>query len=61
MYVEKNVRGNVLGTFLDQDKSKDTANARHDLKNMRVRDAFWIYEDHNKKLMKPHAPYVLDS
>ncbi|XP_062086582.1 uncharacterized protein LOC133792694 [Humulus lupulus] len=59
MHVEKNVCDSVLGTILDNDKSKDTTNARHDLKNMGVRDALWIYEDQNKKLMKPHAPYVL--
>ncbi|XP_062109573.1 uncharacterized protein LOC133821081 [Humulus lupulus] len=58
MHVEKNVCDNMLGTLLDNDKSKDTTNARHDLKNMGVRKSLWIYEDANKRLMKPHAPYV---
>ena len=59
MHVEKNVCDSLLGTILDNDKSKDTTNARHDLKKMGVRESLWIYEDENGKLMKPHAPYVL--
>ncbi|XP_062076592.1 uncharacterized protein LOC133781568 [Humulus lupulus] len=58
MHVEKNVCDSILGTLLDNDKSKDTTNAKHDLKNMGVRKSLWIYEDANKRLMKPHAPYV---
>ena len=61
MHVEKNVCDSLLGTFLDNDKSKDTTNARHDLKNMGVRASLWIYEDDSGRLMKPHAPYVLTS
>ena len=59
MHVEKNVCDSLLGTILDNDKSKDTTNARHDLKKMGVRESLWIYEDENEKLMKLHAPYVL--
>ena len=59
MHVEKNVCDSLLCTILDNNMSKDITNARHDLKNMGVRDTLWIYEDQNKKLMKPHAPYVL--
>ncbi|XP_060969955.1 uncharacterized protein LOC133037137 [Cannabis sativa] len=59
MHVEKNVCDSLLGTILDNDKSKDTTNARHDLKNMGIRESLWIYEDRNGRLMKPHAPYVL--
>ncbi|XP_062099743.1 uncharacterized protein LOC133805579 [Humulus lupulus] len=61
MHVEKNVCDSLLGTILDNDKSKDTTNARHDLKKFGVRESLWIYEDDNGKLMKPHAPYVLTS
>ncbi|XP_060968686.1 uncharacterized protein LOC133036192 [Cannabis sativa] len=59
MHVEKNVCDSLLGTILDNDKSKDTTNARHDLKKLGIREWLWIYEDDNGKLMKPHAPYVL--
>ncbi|XP_060959205.1 uncharacterized protein LOC133030469 [Cannabis sativa] len=59
MHVEKNVCDSLLGTILDNDKSKDTTNARHDLKKMGIRESLWIYEDANGRLMKPHAPYVL--
>ena len=59
MHVEKNVCDSILGTLLDNDKSKDTNNAREDLKNMGVRQSLWIYEDAHRRLLKPHAPYVL--
>ncbi|XP_060970000.1 uncharacterized protein LOC133037170 [Cannabis sativa] len=59
MHVEKNVCDSLLGTILDNDKSKDTTNARHDLKKMGIRESLWIYEDVNGRQMKPHAPYVL--
>ncbi|KAM6580121.1 hypothetical protein CsatA_003895 [Cannabis sativa] len=59
MHVEKNVCDSLLGTILDNEKSKDTTNARHDLKKLGIRERMWIYEDDNGKLMKPHAPYVL--
>ena len=61
MHVEKNVCDSLLGTLLDNEKSKDTTNARHDLKNLGIREALWIYEDRGGRLMKPHAPYVLTS
>ncbi|XP_060959377.1 uncharacterized protein LOC133030600 [Cannabis sativa] len=59
MHVENNVCDSILGTLLDNDKSKDTTNARQDLKNMRIRQSLWIFEDVRKRLLKPHAPYVL--
>ncbi|XP_060961844.1 uncharacterized protein LOC133032042 [Cannabis sativa] len=59
MHVEKNVCDSLLGTILDNEKSKDTINARHDLKKLGVRKSLWIYEDERGKLLKPHAPYVL--
>ena len=58
MHVEKNVCNSLIGNLLDNEKSKDTTNAMHDLKNMGVRKSLWIYEDANKRLMKLHAPYV---
>ncbi|XP_062100084.1 uncharacterized protein LOC133805932 [Humulus lupulus] len=59
MHVEKNVCDSLLCTILDNDKSKDTTNARYYLKKMGVKESLWIYEDENGKLMKPHASYVL--
>ena len=59
MHVEKNVCDSLLGTILDNEKSKDTTNARNDLKNMGAQRSLWIYEDENGRLMKLHAPYVL--
>ncbi|XP_060969611.1 uncharacterized protein LOC133036865 [Cannabis sativa] len=59
MHVEKNVCDSLLGTILDNDKSNDTTNARHDLKKMGIRESLWIYEYGNGRLMKPHGPYVL--
>ncbi|KAM6574690.1 hypothetical protein CsatA_023017 [Cannabis sativa] len=57
--LEQNVCDSLLGTILDNDKSKDTTNARHDLKKLGVREWLWIYEDERGKLLKPHAPSVL--
>ncbi|XP_030479230.1 uncharacterized protein LOC115696468 [Cannabis sativa] len=57
--LEQNVCDSLLGTILDNDKSKDTTNARHDLKKQGVREWLWIYEDERGKLLKPHAPSVL--
>ncbi|KAM6567672.1 hypothetical protein CsatA_026800 [Cannabis sativa] len=59
MHVEKNICDSLLGTILDNEKSKDTTNARHELKKLGVRESLWIYEDERGKLLKPHAPYVL--
>ena len=61
MHVENNVCDNLLGTFLDDEKSKDTTNARNNLTSMGVRTILWIYEDDSGKLIKLHAPYVLTS
>lgn len=61
MHVEKNVCDSLLGTILDNDKSKDTSNARRDLKNFGVRESLWLYENERGQLMNLHAPYVLTS
>ena len=45
MHVEKNVCDSLLGTILDNDKSKDTSNARRDLKIFEVRESLWLYEN----------------
>ena len=45
MHAEKNVCDSLLGTILDNDKSKDTSNARRDLKIFEVRESLWLYEN----------------
>uniref|UniRef100_A0A803NRX8 DUF4216 domain-containing protein n=1 Tax=Cannabis sativa TaxID=3483 RepID=A0A803NRX8_CANSA len=51
MHVEKNVCDSLLATILDNDKLKDTINARHDLKKLGVREWLWIYDDGNVTLL----------
>ncbi|XP_076897802.1 uncharacterized protein LOC143551209 [Bidens hawaiensis] len=49
MHVEKNVCESLLGTLLMNDKSKDTNNARVDLKDMGIRKNLWLTPKKNKK------------
>ncbi|KAJ9543051.1 hypothetical protein OSB04_022758 [Centaurea solstitialis] len=56
MHVEKNVCDSLLGTLLMNDKSKDTSNARVDLKDLGIRKELWLQEKDNK-IIKPHAKY----
>ena len=58
MHVEKNVCEALLATILGLEKSKDTDNARRDLKKLKIRPELHLYEEGNK-LMKPHAPFTL--
>ena len=56
MHVEKNVYESLLGTFLMNEKSKDTTNTRVDLKNRDIREELHLKED-GTKLIKPHPMY----
>ena len=56
--MEKNVCEALLTTILGLEKSKDTDNARRDLKKLKIRPELHLYEEGNK-LMKPHAPFTL--
>ena len=56
MHVEKIFCDNLLGTFLMNEKSKDTTNARVDLKNWGIREELHLKED-GTKLIKPHPMY----
>ncbi|KAL4563092.1 hypothetical protein LXL04_027124 [Taraxacum kok-saghyz] len=59
MHVEINVCDSLLNTLLMNEKSKDTNNARKDLKNLNIRRNLWITEDDNK-IDKPHPPYSFE-
>ena len=56
MHVEKYVCKSLLSTFLMNEKSKDTTNARLDLKNWGIREELHLKED-DTKLIKPHPMY----
>ena len=60
MHIEKNVCDNIIGTLLDiEGKSKDTINARKDLKDLNIRRELWLKECGPDKFEKPHASYTL--
>jgi hypothetical protein len=58
MHIEKNVCDSVLGTLLQNEKTKDTPNARQDLENLGIRKNQWLQKV-NGKHMKPPAPFSL--
>lgn len=58
MHVEKNVCDSLLRTILDQERTKDTLNARRDLADLNIRPELHLYKDGNK-LIKPAAEYTL--
>lgn len=59
MHVEKNVYDSMLGTIMGiKGKSKDTTNARQDLRNLGIRCELWLKQVGNKTL-KPQAEYTL--
>ncbi|GKG10197.1 hypothetical protein Tco_0338943, partial [Tanacetum coccineum] len=41
MHIEKNMLESILNTLLMNDKSKDTAKARQDLKSLGIRSGLW--------------------
>ncbi|XP_071687145.1 uncharacterized protein [Rutidosis leptorrhynchoides] len=49
MHIEKNVLEAILGTLLMNDKSKDTHNARVDLKKLGIRKDLWLKPKTNGK------------
>lgn len=58
MHIEKNVCDSLLGTLLMNDKTKDTANARVDLENLKIRRTQWL-ERKGNKFFSPHPKYSL--
>ncbi|GJY09683.1 reverse transcriptase domain-containing protein [Tanacetum coccineum] len=57
MHIEKNVLEAILNTLLMNDKSKDTAKARQDLKRFAIRSGLWLGQIKNGKCSKPQAAY----
>ncbi|GJS68642.1 hypothetical protein Tco_0683207 [Tanacetum coccineum] len=57
MHIGKNVLEAILNTFLMNDKSKDTAKARQDLKILGIRSGLWLGQTKNGKCLKPQAAY----
>nr|GEV56916.1 hypothetical protein [Tanacetum cinerariifolium] len=57
MHIEKNVFESILNTLLMNDKSKDTAKARQDLKRLGIRSGLWLGQNKNEKCSKPQAAY----
>ncbi|GJR16174.1 hypothetical protein Tco_0798826 [Tanacetum coccineum] len=57
MHIEKNVLESILNTLLMNDKSKDTAKARQDLKRLGIRSGLWLGQNKNEKCSKPQAAY----
>ncbi|GJV93916.1 hypothetical protein Tco_1541729, partial [Tanacetum coccineum] len=57
MHIEKNVLEAILNTLLRNDKSKDTAKARQDLKRLGIRSGLWLGQTKKGKCSKPQAAY----
>ncbi|GJU41855.1 zinc finger, PHD-type containing protein [Tanacetum coccineum] len=57
MHIEKNVLESILNTLLMNDKSKNTAKARQDLKSLGIRSGLWLGQNKNEKCSKPQAAY----
>ncbi|GJV85890.1 putative RNA-directed DNA polymerase [Tanacetum coccineum] len=57
MHIEKNVLESILNTLLMNDKSKDTAKARQDLKSLGIQSGLWLGQNKNEKCSKPQAAY----
>nr|GEY62928.1 hypothetical protein [Tanacetum cinerariifolium] len=60
MHIEKNVLDAILNTLLMNDKSKDTAKARQDLKMLGIRSGLWLGQTKSGKCLKPQAQYLPD-
>ncbi|XP_020422932.1 uncharacterized protein LOC109950000 [Prunus persica] len=61
MHIEKNICDNIVGTLLSiEGKTKDTPNARLDLKDMNIRRNLHLDKDENGKIKKYAAEYTLE-
>ncbi|GJR03804.1 hypothetical protein Tco_0526788 [Tanacetum coccineum] len=57
MHIKKNMLETILNTLLMNDKSKDIAKARQDLKRLGIRSGLWLCQTKNRKYSKPQAAY----
>ena len=62
MHIEKNVAEHLISTILDdKTKTKDTINARKDMKDLGIHSGQWMREDEQtEKGMKPKSSFILD-
>jgi hypothetical protein len=62
MHVEKNVMDNILGTMLDiKGKTKDNAQARHDLQEMGLRPKLHQYTGDDGRTYLPTACHTMSN
>jgi hypothetical protein len=62
MHVEKNVKDNILGTMLDiKEKTKDNAQAHHDLQEMGLRPKLYQYTGDDGKTYLPPACHTMSN
>jgi hypothetical protein len=60
MHVEKNVKDNILGTMLDiKGKTKDNAQARHDLQEIGLKPKLYQYTGDDRKTYLPLACHMM--
>nr|GEX07497.1 hypothetical protein [Tanacetum cinerariifolium] len=57
MHIEKNVLESILNTLVMNDKSKDIAKARQDLKRLGIQSGLWLGQNKNWNYLKPQAVY----
>nr|GEY27723.1 hypothetical protein [Tanacetum cinerariifolium] len=57
MHIEKNVLEAILNTLLMNDKSKDTAKERQNLKRLGIRSDLWLGQTKKEKCLKLEAAY----
>nr|GFA82155.1 hypothetical protein [Tanacetum cinerariifolium] len=55
--ISKNMLEAILNTLLMNDKFKDTAKARQDLKRLGIQSGLWLGQTKNRKCPKPQAAY----
>ena len=62
MHTEKNVAEHLISTILDDKmKTKDTVNARLDMKELGIHSGQWMKaNEHTGKEIKPKASFLLD-
>jgi hypothetical protein len=54
MHIEKNMCKNLIALMLNtKGKTKDDANARKDLKDLRIKEQLWLKKQNEKEIQKP--------
>nr|GEZ48951.1 hypothetical protein [Tanacetum cinerariifolium] len=58
MHIEKNVLESILNTLLNNDKSKETAKARQDLKIPGIQSGLWLGQNKNDDMLKAQSKVI---